>query len=91
MRKFIRGGAAALVATVVIVLSACSSTSKVTEPFRDARVSSTNTAPAIVVEMPDGFSNFAYKCIKKGIGAAVAFHGDANRAAISLVQDPSCR
>lgn len=64
---------------------------KAVEPFRDApRSNIRNSNPADIIEMPDGFSNLATKC-DHGNRIYVAFKGDANRAAISVVpDDPSC-
>lgn len=74
---------------LIVALTGC--TEKDKEPFRDAPQGGRNGDPAVVVEMPDGFSNFAHKCIAPGIRGASAYKGDANRTAISMVQDPSCK
>lgn len=71
------------------VMTGCTEKSK--EPFRDAPQGGRNSDPAIVVEMPDGFSNFAHKCIAPGIRGASAYKGDQNRAAVSMVADSSCK
>lgn len=84
--------ASGLALTALLTLSACAGLSgKATEPFRDAPVSFQNDQAAIEVLMPDGFSNFAYKCIKAGIGGAAAYHADQNRTAVALIADPTCK
>lgn len=64
---------------------------KTQEPFRDAPTAQErNTSPAIVIEMPDGFSNVAGKCDGPNY-LYVAFKGDMNRASIAVVpNDPRC-
>jgi len=81
------GGAATCVA--LAFLGACSM-SKMNEPFRDAPRGSTNSSPADVIEMPDGFSNLATKC-DHGNRIYVAFHQDAPYGAIAVVPDQNCR
>ena len=72
----------------LIGLSACA---KASEPFRDASVQGRNSDPAYVGEMPDGFSNFSYKCIGDTM-VVVAFKGDDNRAAVATAVGASvCR
>ncbi len=79
-----------IVATVLIgVLGACG-VGKTNEPFRDAQRGATNSAPADVIELPDGFSNLATKC-DHGNRVYVAFKGDSAYGAIAIVaQDPTC-
>lgn len=75
---------------VVVGISSCGM--KVTEPFRDAdRSRITNSEPADVVEMPDGFNNLSTKC-DHGNRVYVTYHGDAPYGAIAVVPgDPSCK
>lgn len=76
------------IALTAILLTGCS---KALEPFKDARVSGRDSGPAEVVNMPDGFSNVADKC-NHGNRIYVAFKGNSNRAAISVVpHDPTCK
>lgn len=88
----IRAAGAGIAGTALIatMIAACSSTSKIAEPFDDAPVNGHLTGPAVIVNMPDGFSNFAEKCDNHGNRIFTAFHGDANRAAIAVIRDPSC-
>jgi len=76
---------------VLLATTAGSCNSKFTEPFRDApRSSTTNGAPADVIEMPDGFSNLATKC-DHGNRIYVAYHGDLGYASVAVVAgDPTC-
>jgi hypothetical protein len=58
MRKLIPAAIA-----VALLTGACNTGfSKVTEKFRDAPRGKTNSGPADVILMPDGFSNVASKC-----------------------------
>lgn len=72
-----------------LVLTGCA---KAAEPFHDAQTSSSrNSAPAQVIEFPDGFSNMAGKCDGPNYVYS-GFHGDDNRIAIAVVAgDPRCR
>lgn len=80
--------AAALVGGVALV--GCG-TQKISEPFRDAPRGATNSAPADVIEMPDGFSNAATKC-DHGNRIYVIFKQDSAYGAVSVVpQDPTCK
>lgn len=75
------------VGIAVLALSGCS---KAVEPFRDAPLRGHDDGPARGINMPDGFSNVAAKCDGPNM-VYVAFKGDANRAAISVVpNDPRC-
>lgn len=79
-------GAVALMAS----LTACGG-DKAKEHHKDApRTGAINTTPATVVEMPDGFSNLATKCISPGIRGTVVFHNNAPYGAVSTVNDPTC-
>jgi hypothetical protein len=79
-----------LLVAVALVASGCG-LNKITEPFQDAPVYQHLTGPAVVSNMPDGFSNWASKCDGHGDRVFVAYHGDANRAAIAVIRDPSCQ
>lgn len=86
------GRDAAVVGTLFVVsLGAVGCTGKYSEPFRDApRSNTTNSQPADIIEMPDGFSNAATKC-DHGNRIYIAYHGDSPYAAIAVVpQDPTC-
>ena len=81
------GGAAAL---AVILGSAAACTAKSREPFKDAPVNGKHDrTPAQIIEMPDGFSNLATKCVH-GMRYTVAFHGDHAYGAITVTADPAC-
>lgn len=78
------------VALLAVGLLAGCGMDKATEPYRDAPVDGRNSDGAVVIEMPDGFSNMATKC-DHGNRVYVAFKGDANRAAVAVVPaDPTC-
>lgn len=84
--------AAGLVTAMLLTASSCD---KFSEPFKDAPRGETDGGAAEVVEMPDGFSNLATKCLtvhgeRNGIRVTVAYHGDNKYAAVSTVVDPSC-
>ena len=77
-------------AMVLSLLGGCGS-GKANEPFKDAPKNGRDARPAMIVEMPDGFSNLATKCIEgTKIRVTVVFHGDHTYGAVSQVQDPSC-
>lgn len=82
----------AFAAATVLLASSCDWDDKVSEPFRDApRSPDTNSGPAAVVEMPNGFSNVATKC-DHGNRIYIAYHGDSPYAAIAVVpNDGSCK
>jgi hypothetical protein len=84
--------AVAIPVGLLVTLSACDlGGDKVSEPYRDApRNASTNSRPATVVEMPDGFSNLATKCLSPGIRVTVVYKGDYTYGAVSTVPDPKC-
>jgi hypothetical protein len=85
MKKIILGVAAAALA---LSLSSCA---KATEPFKDApRSGTTNSDPADVIEMPDGFNNMATKC-DHGNRVYSTYHADATYGSIAVApHDPSC-
>lgn len=75
----------------LFTLASCGIGGKVSEPFRDAPRGATNSAPADVIEMPDGFSNLATKC-DHGNRIYVVFKGDDLYGSVTVVgQDPSCK
>lgn len=86
MRKIIIGGVALTAAAVT--LTACNS--KYTEQFKDAPRSGANTEPALTIDMPDGFTNVATKCVGD-VRYTVAFHSDGSYAAVSTLLDPLCK
>ena len=80
------------VAVGVAAAAAGCSFDKATEPYQDApRTGTVNSSAADVVTGPDGFSNVSTKC-DHGNRIYVAYHGDADYAAIAVVpQDPTCK
>jgi hypothetical protein len=85
-------GLAGVVAT--FSLTACLG-DKYTEPYRDAPRNGTDSGPAIVVEMPDGFSNGAAKCLvlngkRTGVLFVSAYHGDHAYGAVTAVPSKAC-
>ena len=85
-RDMMKGGAVAL--GVVALVAGTAGCSKFTEPFKDAPTSGHDNAPALVIEMPDGFSNMATKCIN-GIRYTVVYHGDSTYGAVSVTPGPN--
>jgi len=83
-------GAVALVGAGLMAV-ACSSTSAITEPGRDASVSGQQSGPALEFQMPDGFGNGATKCLVPGIRVATLFHSHSAYGSIALVADPRCK
>lgn len=78
---------AALALAVAAVIGGCA---KFTEPFRDAaRANPTNSAPANVIEMPDGFNNLATKC-DHGFRIWVSYHKDGSYGFMAAQPDPTC-
>jgi hypothetical protein len=81
-------GAALALAVVVGSATACSAKGR--EPFKDAPVQGKHDrTPARIIEMPDGFSNLATKCVD-GMRYTVAYHGDHAYGAITVSADPAC-
>lgn len=75
---------------LALTLASCGLT-KAQEPFQDAPRGVTNSSPADVIEMPDGFSNVATKC-DHGNRVYVVFKNDNPYGAISVVpQDATCK
>lgn len=79
---------------LAIALTGCGKPSswfdKATEPYQDAKIGTKDKTAAKVIEMPDGFSNLATKCVG-GVRYTVSYKGDANRTAIATVLDPACK
>jgi hypothetical protein len=78
----------------VASFTACSAKSQ--EPFKDAPRSGTDSGSAVTVEMPDGFSNAAAKCLvldghKTGVLLVSAYHGDHTYAAVTAVPSNYCK
>jgi hypothetical protein len=72
---------------IAALLGGCS---KKLEPFRDAPRAATNTSPADVITMPDGFSNVAAKCDGPN-RVYVVFHGDSAYGTVAVApNDPRC-
>jgi hypothetical protein len=89
-----RGGVKKIIAGIllsgltIVSLSACDG--KYTEPYKDAPIDGRDRTPAKIFEMPDGFSNFAFKC-NGPVGVYVIFHHDSPYGSISTVNnDPNC-
>ena len=74
----------------VLALAGCGS-DKYNEPYKDARRVATNGSGAETGTMPDGFSNYATKCDRRGIRVYVLYHQDSAYGSISTIADPSCK
>lgn len=83
---------AAIIAASIIGIAALAGCSKFTEQFKDSpKLPDRNSAPAEIIEMPDGFNNWATKC-DHGNRIYGSFHSDGAYAAIAVVaQDPTCK
>ena len=79
--------AGALISGAALGLGGCA---KYNEPFKDAPVSGRLSNPAVIGEMPDGFSNWASKCDRSGHRVFTTYHGDHPYGAIAVIADPSC-
>jgi hypothetical protein len=72
-------GALALGLGVVLALSACDPTDSGSQPFNDAPVDKSvgsggvQSGPGVIVNMPDGFNNVVYKCVKNPDGTWTMF------------------
>lgn len=82
---------AALVAAALSGLSACGQNSKAVQQYNDAPTKGQNdNSPAQIINMPDGFSNVAFKCVR-GDGIYVIFHQDKAYGGLTVVDaDPAC-
>ncbi len=91
MTRKTRIGTLAAAGVLALALAGCDWGDKVAEPYQDAKRSgNTNSTPADVIEMPDGFSNLAAKCDGPN-RVYVAFHGDSAYGAMAVVpNDPRC-
>jgi hypothetical protein len=87
MRRIFLAGAALVLG--LGTLTACGG-DKANEPYKDAPRDGANNDPAMIIEMPDGFSNLATKCVS-GVRYTVAYKGDDNRASVTTVLDPGCK
>ena len=90
MNKVTKCGFAALtVVAVAVSLSGC--TGKATEQYKDASRGTTNSTPADIITMPDGWSNVAAKC--DGTNRVyVVFHADDKYGSVAVVpNDPRCK
>jgi hypothetical protein len=89
--RFVTAVSAVGVGLVAVgVISACGM-QKADEPFQDAPRGQTNSQPANVIEMPDGFSNVAHKCVGTGkLRVFVLFKGDHPYGSIAVEEDPAC-
>lgn len=82
------GAALLLASAAALGLTAC--TDKASEPYKDAPRTGTNSGPAEVITMPDGFSNAATKC-DHGNRIYVVFHNNRAYGAVAVVpNDPTC-
>lgn len=92
MKKFRpRPVVASVAAAAILTLTLGGCMDKYTEPFKDAHRSGTNSGPAEVGTMPDGFSNWATKC-DNGNRVYVLYHGDNKYGSVAVVPaDPTCR
>jgi hypothetical protein len=83
-------GKLVVAAGAVVLLLGATGCSKLTEPLKDAPVSSRNSDPAVVGSMPDGFGNWAAKCDGPNM-VYTLFHKDSAYGGISVVpNDPRC-
>jgi len=82
-------GLAAGLAALLVTAVACGD--KAHEPFRDSgRTRTTNSSPAEVIEMPDGFNNLASKCDGPN-RVYVTYHGNSAYGSVAVVpNDPRC-
>ena len=73
----------AILVFVAVALPGCSQ--KYQEPFKDApQDGKHDSTPAKIIEMPDGFSNLASKCVG-GVRYTVAYHGDHPYGAVNTL------
>ena len=81
-----------LTVNVALVLTSCGADSRLTEGLQDADVGTRNTAPADLINMPDGFANVATKC-DNGNRIYVVRDASSNpRVGIwGVAGDPTCK
>jgi hypothetical protein len=85
--KYTALGALLGLLAIAALLGGCS---KTFERFQDAPRASTNTSPADVITMPDGFSNVAAKCDGPN-RVYVVFHADSAYGSVAVApNDPRC-
>jgi hypothetical protein len=75
-----------------LLVSGCTMTedSKLAQPYNDAPVSGQNKDSALIITMPDGFSNVAAKC-DGTTRVYVVFHNDNPYGGIAISpNDPAC-
>ena len=64
---------------LALSLSACDPTDSSSQPFNDSPVDKSQgrggiqDGPGVIVNMPDGFSNIAYKCVRSPDGSWTMF------------------
>lgn len=76
-----------LAVAAALLLTGCS---KAAEPFKDAHVDGRNDDPARIGTMPDGFNNFAYKCVGTDM-VYTLFHSDSGYGSIAVSPNsPAC-
>lgn len=84
-------GVVAFAGAAVIAGTVAGCSQKAQEPFRDSSVSSHSSAPARVIEYPDGFANIAAKCDGPNMVYS-PFHGDGPDASPAVApNDPRCK
>lgn len=77
-----------LLSVALLPIAGCT---KALEPFKDAPRGATNSQPADIITMPDGFSNVATKCDGPN-RVYVVFHGDSAYGSVEVApNDPRCR
>lgn len=81
-------GGITVTALLIASLSACSS--KQQEQYKDAPKGDRNNTPALIIEMPDGFSNLATKCVGD-VRYTVVFHNNSHYGSVATVVDPACK
>jgi hypothetical protein len=83
-------------AGVVLALTACDPTDSQSQPFNDASVdksqgkSGVQAGPAVLVNMPDGFNNIAYKCVRNPDGTwtmfSTLYHSTSAYGAVAVTE-----
>lgn len=84
--------AGVLVAVLGSTAASCDPQGKSNQQLNDApHTSRMDDSPAQIVEMPDGFNNFAWKCIQPGEVAVSTFHSDGSYGSVSVAPDAACK
>lgn len=79
-----------IIAVTILGTISLAGCSKALEPFQDAPRGATNSSPADIITMPDGFSNVAAKCDGPN-RVYVVFHGDSTYGSVEVApNDPRC-